>query len=137
MLQFCQCKNLSPLQRKSLQQVASVIACSVAINTSLRQTNSANRSVSFTVVTAILSVLPLVAVIAVVGRYLTRESDEFVRAMVVRALLWGFAVTMVADALAGTLTNAYGGQLPWALLNADIFFASTGLAFGFLRRSYR
>ena len=136
MFSLCRCKNLSLLQRKSLQQVSTMMGCAVALNTAMRG-SPASHSVWATVFLACMSVLPLVAGIVIAGRYLAREDDEFVRALVVRALLWGFAITMVSDAFAGTLTNFYGGQLPWALLNVDIFFASTGLAFAFLRRSYR
>jgi len=45
---------------------------------------------------ATLAAIPVIVVIAVVGRYMARETDEFVRMMVVQALLWGLGVTFVA-----------------------------------------
>ncbi len=85
---------------------------------------------------ALLYVLPVVFAIWVVGNYLTAERDEFIRVLVVRALLWGFAITMAGDAIAGALMDYYSTPLPLALLNADLLFASTGIAFRLLQRSY-
>jgi hypothetical protein len=52
---------------------------------------------------ASLPVLPILAVLVLMGRYLRDERDEFKRDMVVRCLLWGmtgyFAVNMLADYL--------------------------------------
>src|ERR1700760_2417198 len=52
---------------------------------------------------ASLAVVPIIAVIVVVGRYLRDERDEFKRDVVIRCLLWGmagyFAVNMMADYL--------------------------------------
>lgn len=65
---------------------------------------------------SVLSVLPVLAAIGIVGRYLAAEPDEFIRALLTRALLWGFAVAMVGDAVAGALTEVYGGHLPVVVL---------------------
>lgn len=65
------------------------------------------------------------------GRYLAAEQDEFVRAIVIRALLWPFAVTISGDAIARVFMQYYFAELPLALLNVDLLFASTGIAFRF------
>ena len=84
-----------------------------------------------------LSVLPVLLAVWVAARYLKAEPDEFIRALVVRALLWGFAVTMAGDAIAGVYMNFYSRPFPLGVLNADLFFAATGIAFRLLQRSYR
>jgi hypothetical protein len=63
---------------------------------------------------SLFSVLPVLLAVWVVGRYLRAEPDEFIRALVIRALLWGFAVTMVGDAVVGALTGPYSTPFRWA-----------------------
>jgi hypothetical protein len=86
---------------------------------------------------AALSALPILIAMWVAGCYLKAEPDEFIRALVVHALLWGFAVTMAGDAIAGVFMNFYLRPFPLSVLNADIFFVATGIAFRLSLRSYR
>lgn len=86
---------------------------------------------------AALSLLPILLAVWIAANYLKAESDEFVRTLVVQALLWGFSVTMAGDAVLGVLTTVYSRPFPIGLLNADVFFVSTGIAFRLLRRGYR
>ena len=88
-------------------------------------------------VLAAVSVIPVLFAVWVVGSYLKHEPDEFIRALVVRALLWGIAFTMAGDAIAGVLMRFYGGPLPIGVFNADLLFVSTGIAFRLIQRSYR
>jgi hypothetical protein len=52
-------------------------------------------------------------------------------------LLWGFAITMAGNTVAGVLMNIYARPFPLAILNADLFFVSTGFAFRLIQWSYR
>ena len=88
-------------------------------------------------VLAAFSVIPVLFAVWVVGSYLKDEPDEFIRALVVRALLWGIAVTMAGDAIAGVLMSSYGAPFPIGVFNADLLFVSTGIAFRLIQRSYR
>ena len=47
-------------------------------------------------VMALLPTLPVLGLIAVLGRYLVEEVDEFHRQLVVRCLLWGTAAVMTS-----------------------------------------
>ncbi len=61
----------------------------------------------------ILPAIPTLAIILTLGRYLARETDEFIRMVVVQALLWGAAV----DVVAVTILSALGEWKPkiWAI----------------------
>jgi hypothetical protein len=95
---------------------------------------------SSTLIVALISafsVLPVLLAVWIVARYLKAEPDEFIRALAVRALLWGIAVTMAGDAIAGVVTVFYARPFPIGLLNADLFWVSTAIAFRLVLRSYR
>jgi hypothetical protein len=77
---------------------------------------------------AILPAIPVIGVIAVVGRYLTLENDEFVRMMVVQALLWGLGITFVADTFLGGLYAEPAIDRLIPALNLDLFAVSAGVA---------
>ena len=84
-----------------------------------------------------MAVFPVLLAVWAAARYLKSEPDEFIRAIAVKALLWGFAVTMAGDAIVGVLITAYGQPFPLSVMNADLFFASTGIAFRVVQWSYR
>jgi hypothetical protein len=94
-------------------------------------------SVSSAGLLALFSVLPVLLAVWVVARYLMAEPDEFIRTLVVQALLWGFAVTMAGNAVASAFINVYARPFPLTVLCADLFFASSLIAFRLLQRSYR
>ena len=52
---------------------------------------------------ALLPALPIVAVMAVVGIYLTEEKDEFQRTVLVQSMLWAIGLTLSAATLWGFL----------------------------------
>ena len=131
-------RNLSPLQRRALQQVGGMIACTAAFTILFRpEMRAAHLSPVEAALLSVLFALPVIAAIAVIARYLRAEPDEFVRALITRALLWGMGVTMAVDAVVGVLFELYGTTVPLAILNADLFFISAGLSFRLLQRSYR
>ena len=145
------CKDLTPLQRRSMGRVSAVLLLTVAANFFV--TGGSNpplnripelsrflaQSPPSPILAGLLSVIALVPIVLAVwiaGSYLKAEPDEFVRMLLVRALLWGFAVTMAGDAILGVLTMLYSRPFPISLLNADLFIATTGIAFRLLRWSY-
>jgi hypothetical protein len=146
------CKGFTPLQRRSIGRVSAVLFLTVAAN--FLVTGSSNplfhlfpplgrfltQSPPSAVLAGLLSVIALVPIVLAVwiaGSYLKAEPDEFVRMLLVRALLWGFAVTMAGDAILGVLTMLYAHPFPISILNADLFIVTTGIAFRLLRWSYQ
>jgi hypothetical protein len=146
-------KNMTPLQRRSTQLMGTAVVLTVITNLttphlpnplvdifpalSQLSTRNGHPSPLLVGVLSALSVLPVLLAVWVAARYLKAEPDEFIRALVVRSLLWGFAVTMAGDAVAGVLMSVYGQPFPLTVLNADLFFISTAFAFRLLQRSYR
>ena len=145
-------KNLTPLQRRTMQRMSAVIMLTLVTNFSQPHLTNplvnifpglaqlAGRGQSSALITSLLaaiSVLPVLLAVWIAARYLRAEPDEFIRALVIRALLWGFAVTMAGNSIAGVFMNVYGSPFPLAVFNADLFFASSGIAFRLLQRSYR
>ena len=77
---------------------------------------------------AILPALPLVAVIASLGVYLADESDEYQRALMVEAILWGTGATMVVASVWGFLEHLAGAPHVEAFWGVVVWFSSFGLA---------
>jgi len=144
---------MTPLQRRSTQLMGSAMLLTVITNLttpnlpnplvdmfpalSQLAAHNAHPSPLLLGVLSALAVLPVLLAVWVAARYLKAEPDEFIRALVVRSLLWGFAITMAGDAITGVLMSVDPRPFPLTILNADLFFASTGIAFRLLQRSYR
>jgi uncharacterized membrane protein len=56
-------------------------------------------------VAAVIPALPILAAIGVVGRYLVEETDEYQRALLVRAVLWATGGTLVVTTVWGFLES--------------------------------
>jgi hypothetical protein len=146
-------KNLTPLQRRSVQRMSAALLLTVVTNLSTPPLHNplrnaftglgqlmpayAHSSVFLVGLLAALSVLPVLLAVWVAARYLAAEPDEFIRALVVKALLWGFAVTMAGNAIAGVFMNVYAAPFPLSVFSADLFFASCLISFRILQWSYQ
>jgi len=77
---------------------------------------------------AVLPTLTVLAFIAVLGRYLKEEVDEFHRQLVVRCLLWGSAAVMTSVAFHGFL-QLFGWKGSWpAAVELAVFVVAMGVA---------
>jgi hypothetical protein len=147
---FCK-KNMSPLQRNSVRWMGVALLLTVAANIftvgpnpvqklwpflSVLAVSPGHAPVWKTITATFVMLFPVLLAVFVASRYLAHEPDEFIRALITRAVLWGIASTMVADAVAGELMAASGETLPIALMNADVFFIATGFSFRLLLRRY-
>lgn len=148
---FCK-KNMTPLQRSSFRWMGVALLLTLGANVlTLGFPSAATNVVPFLsvltvsptnatfwrlLVAAVVMLFPILLAVFVAARYLTQEPDEFIRAMLMRALLWGIAWTLSADAVAGVLMAASGHALPIALLNGDVLFVATMLSFRVAAWSY-
>ena len=133
-------KNLSPLQRRSLAGFGGVIGCTAGLTMMVHEAfERVHLSLLGIWGLAILAAIPMATLIFIIGRYLSRETDEFVRMLVVKAMLWGFGVTMVTDTIYSYLAEYAGdahsnGMLQ--MLNIDVFFVSAAIALRLMARGY-
>jgi hypothetical protein len=70
--------------------------------------------------------------LVVIARYLTGETDEYLRSLVVRSILWGFGVVMIADTIIGYLI-AYQAEeaihlRSLGVLNLELFIITGAIA---------
>ncbi len=144
-------KNLTALQRRSIQRTAGVLLLTVITNLFFPRVPNplldvfpglgsflARQHASWGLagILSALSLLPVVLAVWIAAAYVKAEPDEFVRMLLVRALLWGFTVTMAGDAILGVLNMLYVRPFPGSLLNADLFIVGTVVAFRVLRWGY-
>jgi hypothetical protein len=132
---------LSLLQRRTLNHI---LICSVllVVNNTIGSYALASgyRARGLVSTFGILSAIPTLGIILVVGCYLSEENDEFIRLLVVRSLLWAAAVIVVMATLQGILAewSIESRLIPneTATMNFDLFIATSLIALVFqLRRN--
>ena len=91
----------------------------------------------FAYLLAILPALPIVGMVVVVGLYLAEEKDEFQRAVLAQALLWGIGATLSVTTVWGFLENFV--QVPHLdlYLVFPLFWFFVGISTGLLKVKYR
>lgn len=127
-------QSLSPLQRQTIIRIsASMILLAVISTTSHFTPEYGCRAKALVFLFAVLPAIPMFAIILLLGRYLARESDEFIRMMVVKSLLWGAAVIVAGDMMQSALV-AYSADF-WSLdpgiltiMNFDLFFTASAFS---------
>jgi hypothetical protein len=133
--------DLSLLQRRTLNHILICLVLLVVNNTIASYAVATGyRGRGLVSTFGILSAIPTLGVILVVGRYLSKESDEFIRLLVVQSLLWAAAVIVVMATIQGVLGE---WSIEWRLIpnetatmNFDLFIATSLIALAFqLRRN--
>jgi hypothetical protein len=119
-MRFCN-KSLNPFQRRSIQLIGSLMGSCVALGVVFQSIKPNHFSAATCAVIAAIAVTPIIGTMIVIARYLAGEKDEYLRNMVVRAILWGFGMVMVIDTFLGYLVQYQPVHLPFLLLNMDIF----------------
>lgn len=132
---YCK-KSFSPLQRRfRLLFVATLFATSLLFLCSSHASEIG--SATLKPIFSSLAAVPFLIMVALIPRYLARESDEFMRTLVLRALLWGFAVPMVVDTLLGFLGKLAPFDYILPILNIDLFCAAALFALALQVRRYQ
>jgi hypothetical protein len=86
---------------------------------------------------ALAPALPILGVLAAMGLYLNEEPDEFGRATLAQAMLWGLALVLAFTTVWGFLEElAAAPRFPLYLV-FPLFCAGMGVARHFVRRRYR
>jgi hypothetical protein len=86
---------------------------------------------------AIAPALPILVAIGATGLYVVEETDEFLRAVLVQAMLWGMGLTLAGCTIWGALEN--GALIPHLppYMVFSIFCAAMGMAQPVVRWRYR
>jgi len=88
-------------------------------------------------IVAVAPALPIIGAIVAMGLYMVEETDEFLRATLAQAMLWGIGVTMTVCTVWGFLENADLLPHPPLYLIFPLFCFSFGVAQPFVSRRYR
>jgi hypothetical protein len=130
-------RNFSPLQRRSLAKFGSLMLLAVVMLAVAHE--SADHSTvakSLVMVLYLLPAFPIMLMVRVVSQYLTRETDEFIRLLVMRSLLWGIGTTMVADTLLAAVFSDPRALRLAVVFNIDVFTVTAMIALSLqLRRA--
>jgi hypothetical protein len=114
-------KSLNPFQRRSIQLIGSLMGSCVALGVVFQSIKPNHFSAATCAVIAAIAVTPIIGTMIVIARYLAGEKDEYLRNIVVRAILWGFGMVMVIDTFLGYLVQYEPVHPPFLLLNMDLF----------------
>lgn len=139
------CRNrINPLQRRFAVLFSSTLLATAVLfllSVHFREghlginPHSASQALNYGI--SLLPVIPFLAMVLLIPRYLRQEKDEFIRALVTRALLLGFAVPMVLDTIVGFVWR----PLPFAdampMFNVDLFCITALIALTSQLRRYQ
>jgi hypothetical protein len=86
---------------------------------------------------AVLPALPLIGSLALVGLYITEESDEFERSIIVQSMLWGLGGALSVGTIWGFLED-FANAPHISIFHVYLFFwIFMGISQPFIRRRYR
>ena len=88
-------------------------------------------------VLAVLPALPLIGSLIVVGLYITEESDEFERSILVQSMLWGFGGTLAVTTIWGFLEDFAKAPHISTFYVYVFFWIFMGISQPFIRLRYR
>ncbi len=125
----CRNRNFSPLQRRSLAKFGGLMLIAVVVLAVSYWTGEHSTvAKSLELVLDLLPVIPIGAMVLVVSQYLTQETDEFIRLLVMRSLLWGIGTTMIADIVLAAVTHDPRALHFAVVFNIDVFVVTVGVA---------
>lgn len=132
-------RKLSKLQRRSVTWFGACTGMLVLIFLLKRElVDRSAASETLLYIFAVLPAVPIGLMMIVAARYIARETDEFIRMVVMQGLLWSFGVTLVTVVVMGGL-SAYVPQLGrlLPLAGIDLFVIVAAVAIRIQLRSVR
>ena len=129
-------KNFSPLQRRfRMLFITTLLATSLLFM--LSDHVARNSFAAWNLLIILFPAVPFLTMMFLIPHYLRQEKDEFVRTLVIRALLWGFAVPMVVDTVWGFLWKLAPPDQALPMINVDLLCVGALFALAFQVRRYR
>ncbi len=86
---------------------------------------------------AILPALPISGAVALIGRYMHEEKDEFQRDVLVQALLGGIGATLVVTTVWGFLEDYAHFRRLDLLMTWPLYIILVGISYGLVKARYR
>jgi hypothetical protein len=86
---------------------------------------------------AVLPALPLVGTLAIVGLYITEESDDFERSIIVQSMLWGLGGALSVSTVWGFLEDFANAPHVSTFYVYFFFWIFMGISQPFIRMRYR
>jgi len=122
-------RELNPFQLRHVRLVGAMLLFSVAISSGVPALLGRKELSDLTqLFLGLLAAGPIIGIMIVIARYLRGETDEYLRSLVVRSILWGFGVVMISDTLVGGIVEYHPHQAPFGLFNMDIFVVTAMIA---------
>ncbi len=116
------CNQLKPLQRRSGVLFGTFLVLTMLTFASAHLTDEHGLfSKPILRLIELLPAIPVGVMVFIVGRYLRRETDEFVRMLVIQSLLWGLGVTMIGDIVFGVVFEDFHTYGLSQIYNIDVF----------------
>lgn len=131
---LCRSKQLNPLQRRFVAMCSITLILTAAFFACADIVRENHASPALVRTFTILPIFPFLAMMLLVPRYFAREKDEFVKTLVVRALLWAFALPMIVDTIWGFV---FPLQPVVSMLNVDLFCITAMFAVALQVRRYQ
>lgn len=121
-------RNLTPLQRRTMQICAAIIGCIAVAQTLWRDyIHPGTPSMLAQSLFALLYAGLFGGMMAVLARYLRREQDEYIRQLVTYSLLCAMGLTLIMDVALGVLLTDSTWLRILPVLNLDVFAITTGI----------
>jgi hypothetical protein len=135
-------RGLSPLQRKTLKRLWALFWLFIIICFPFDSAyENFCRSKALVTLFTLLIAFSIFAILIILSRYLAQETDEFIRMIVVKSLLWGAAVSVAIDAILSTVQVWIGAEslMPSVrmCLNIEFFMMGAVLSLAWQIRRHR
>jgi uncharacterized protein YhhL (DUF1145 family) len=122
-------RGLSPLQRLTLKRLWAIFWLFIIVNLpfDFAYENGYQPKTFITLFTLLLA-FSIFAILIILGRYLGQETDEYIRMIVVKSLLWGAAVSAAEDAILSTVQvwSSEANLMPSLRMSLNIEFFVMG-----------
>jgi small-conductance mechanosensitive channel len=124
--------GLTSLQRRSISLVGSSLGVCAALSLSLHEIPLHHFTAATYGIIALIGAAPILMTVLVIGRYLAKETDEYLRSVVVQSVLWGSGLILILDTVLGYLV-AFASVDPIHLrslgvFNLEIFIVTAAVA---------
>jgi len=128
-------KGFNAFQLRSIRLIEIVMGLTVATQIILQAIlERHNVSIVAHYGMGVLAVVPVIATMILIARYLSGEKDEYLRNLVVQSILWGFGLALIVDIFLSFVDHHF--FIPIGNINMDVFILTSSITLEFkIRRN--